>query len=68
MAFENCTGNIKVSINVIAFVVLKILRNLASVWKFCSQVTANVSKITKNLLRDLTCTFNKLSENVNSFV
>ena len=56
-----------VSVNVTEFVVLKILHILVFI-SLCSQITADVSKIMKNVRRELTFIFTELSEIINSFV
>ena len=52
----------------IVFVVLKILHNFFSAQSFCLQITANVSKISKSIHRDIVFILPLLSETVNVFV
>ena len=46
-----------VSVNVITFVVLKLLHNLVFMQNLCLQTTADLSKIMKNVKPDLTFFF-----------
>ena len=52
-------------VNVIEFVVLKILHNLFSYKYFCLQITADAKKITKNVQDNGTFISTELRENVN---
>ena len=54
--------------NSVTFLVLKILRNLVSMRNSLNAKTAEVSKISKTIQRDLTLTFNVLLEYVIHFV
>ena len=56
-----------VSVNVIAFVVLKVLHSLIS-RENRLQITTDIRKITKNVRSDLTFVLTKLLEHVNRFV
>ena len=57
-----------VLINIITFVVLKVLCNLIFMQNFCLQTTADISEISKNIQCNITFIFNVFSEAVNSFV
>ena len=57
-----------VSVNAIAFVVLKILHNSFPCKNLRLQITVDVSKITKKVQPYLTFIFTELSENLDSFV
>ena len=56
------------STTIIGFVVLKILKNQFPCKRFCLQITADVTKTTKNIHGDQTLIFNEHSENVDCFM